>query len=768
MNAYDFLLFSPSEFELFVKDLLETHWNIHIEAFADGADGGIDLRYKTPDDKTGIIQCKRYKATDQILTSLKKEAPRISRLAPYRYIIVTASDLTGKAKQKLVKLFYSVGLREEDIIGSKDLNKILSRHPEVEDRFFKLWIRSTNVLKNILKRRVHNYSQFEKAEIERLAKFYVPNKSFDEALGILTTNRCCIISGIPGIGKSTLTRILACYLLSKGFEELVCLSSGFSDAWEYYDPTKKQLFIFDDFLGKVVLEGQLQFNEDSLLMSFIEQVRRSPNTLLILATRENILNLAKMQYESLNDPRLDLSKCILEVGKYTSTVRALILYNQLYYSEMPQEFIDHLLKDRFYLKLLNHRNYSPRIIDMLISKGAWKTVAAKDIQQLFLKSLEHAHFVWKHAFEQQIKPLSRCLLLVMVSCGDPILLEDIRKALQRFLAGCGSNYDASYSHPSFDHAIKELHNCFITTIPDSKGFVAVTFQNPSVQDFLLYEVASDSRIIDDIVSNAYYLNQILFGACWNIPSHEEDRTYLNWTPDISRYAKIDAILETTYHVLPFYSLRDFNYNERKITWLPRRVSPLESLSHISNFVKEAPDHAVHSKKLLIRELQAFIDSCTTTVPFSELDMLMELLELYGKEASLDEYKVVQILENSLEYFAQLVQLRKLESALPNAYHQLVKDTDRLLALIRRIYEKESASSFQEYDLDILNRIAEIYQVDVQDIRLKITKDIPRASIGEESRVTLHKLAALTRLKEDLQGQQEIDLIFSSLASSSDV
>jgi len=62
MNQYDLLIFSPPEFELFVKDLLEAYWDVHIEAFADAADGGIDLRFAHEGDKYAIVQCRRWTA----------------------------------------------------------------------------------------------------------------------------------------------------------------------------------------------------------------------------------------------------------------------------------------------------------------------------------------------------------------------------------------------------------------------------------------------------------------------------------------------------------------------------------------------------------------------------------------------------------------------------------------------------------------------------------------------------------------------------------
>jgi Restriction endonuclease len=767
MNAYDFLIFSPSEFELFCKDLLESHWGVQIEAFADGADGAVDLRFKTKEDKTAIIQCKRYTSSAGVLSSLRKEVSRIKRLAPSRYIVVTAKDITDIAKQKLVRLFAFAGMREEDIIGSKDLNKILSRHPEVEDRFFKLWINSTQVLKRILKSRIYNYSEFKKNEITRLKKFYVQNNSFDEALAILKDHRYCILSGIPGIGKTTLTRILAYYLLGRGFRELIYLSHSFSDAWEFHNDKRKQLFIFDDFLGNIVTEGKLEFSEDSVLMDFIEVVRQSPNTMLILATRENVLNLAKIQYERLNDPRIELSKCIIDLGKYTSKVRALILYNHIFYSGMPQEYVDHLLKDRFYFTLLKHQNYSPRIIETLTVKEVWKTVKPNEVQQLFRKSFDNPHFVWKHAFDNQLRPVSRCFLLIMVSCGAPILVDDIQEALKVFLAGCGTNYEARYSHGSFDNALKELHNCFIITTIDSKGKIAVEFQNPSIQDFLLNQIAADLRIIHDILHNASYLNQLLCPACRKTPTYEQNAPYVTWIPALDRYEKIEKSLVEQYKSLPYYELRKLTYDNGRTYWVSSKTGPFERLKLIHLVIMEVPEEATALRALLIRDLESLANSTTNPISYFEFDAFSELLQQYGDQISIDKQEVFTLLETSLNDLSHLTALKDLEPFFPHAYQRLIEDRERLEAILDHLYKKEMVRSYPPYafELETLKRIGEIYRIDISDIWAKLAARVPNTTI-DPVKLEIRPVATEPEANEDAeQERNEIDLIFSRLVSS---
>ena len=92
------------------------------------------------------------------------------------------------------------------------MNNLLGQYSQVERQYYKLWLASTTVLEDILDKRINTWSDIELEEIRREVSTYVMNDSFNEALSILKKNRYVIISGIPGIGKTTLSRMLVYYL----------------------------------------------------------------------------------------------------------------------------------------------------------------------------------------------------------------------------------------------------------------------------------------------------------------------------------------------------------------------------------------------------------------------------------------------------------------------------------------------------------------------------------------------------------------------------
>lgn len=60
MPRYDFRSLSSQDFEELSRDLLQAEWNVALEAFKTGRDGGIDLRYAPAERGKTIIQCKHY------------------------------------------------------------------------------------------------------------------------------------------------------------------------------------------------------------------------------------------------------------------------------------------------------------------------------------------------------------------------------------------------------------------------------------------------------------------------------------------------------------------------------------------------------------------------------------------------------------------------------------------------------------------------------------------------------------------------------------
>ena len=173
MPDYDFRVLSPIDFEILAQALLQKELKLRLEAFKAGADQGVDLRYARNKRHDIIIQCKHYVGSNfrTLCRSIAREIPKLRRLAPDRYLLVTSLPLSLANKQILMRMCAPFIHRTSDIYGREDLNNLLARHKSVERQTFKLWFSSTAVFEEILQKKVKHVSRDALESIRQKAKY---------------------------------------------------------------------------------------------------------------------------------------------------------------------------------------------------------------------------------------------------------------------------------------------------------------------------------------------------------------------------------------------------------------------------------------------------------------------------------------------------------------------------------------------------------------------------------------------------------------------
>lgn len=505
MLQYDFKILQFNEFECLCRDLLQKKENNFIESFTEGRDDGIDLRFAYSKSHKTIIQVKRYKDYSTLIPVLKKEVEKVRKLNPKRYILMTSVGLTPRNKEEIYKLFSPYVLQESDIYGRDDINNLLGLFPEIEKQYYKLWLSSYNILQELINKKLVNYTSFELENIYDEIHRYVHNNSFTTAIDILNKNRIVIISGIPGIGKTTLARMLAYYLLTKGgYEAFVAISGNIDDGVSMFQDGIKQVFYYDDFLGSNTFI-QLEKNFDKKLINLINAIKRRKDKILILTTREYILNDARQHYQSLNTENLDLLKCVVDLQCYTKYIRAKILYNHIADAHLPTEYIEDLIKGNKYLELVNHSNFNPRVIEFYIDKGRWKDVKPNLFLQKFKEFFDKPYSVWDSAFNDLSKE-ARYMLFILSTTGKNVSLEDWQIAYNYFAKN--TNLNLSLDEHDWNNNLKILENSFVKTIKVRTDEIIIDFINPSVLDFISLKLKEQNESIKLLLQHCYFVEQL--------------------------------------------------------------------------------------------------------------------------------------------------------------------------------------------------------------------------------------------------------------------
>lgn len=507
MHNYDFEILQYNEFENLTRDLLQKQFGIFIESFKNGRDGGVDLRFGIANDAKCVVQVKRYKDYKTLLPVLKKELEKVKKLNPERYILSTSVELSPDYKDEIMEIFRPYIKTTEDILGRKDLNNLLDLHPEIERQYYKLWLASTEVLEEILHKDVRNWSRFELDTIREEIKTYVMNDSYQKALNILNEYGYVIISGIPGIGKTTLARILIYNLLARGYEEFVCIEDDLRDGARLFQQGKKQVFFFDDFLGSNIFEvGEKDF--ENKLISFVKAIKREgKNKLFIMTTREYILTQAKAYYEKFDLNRIDIAKCTLDMGAYSRTIKAKIVYNHLADARLDDDYIEQLLREQNYNKIIEHKNFNPRVVEAFIDSGRWKGVPVEKFAQAFVQMFDKPITVWEYAFES-LPVNARYALLVLSTMGKDVFEKDWRIAFESLLTTYREKLAITNSDAKWGKIIRLLEDCFIRTKMTDKGLMVVSLYNPSVLGFMVEYIRNNYDVQKQLIGSAEYAEQL--------------------------------------------------------------------------------------------------------------------------------------------------------------------------------------------------------------------------------------------------------------------
>lgn len=510
MPNYDFKTLSPIDFEILVRDLLQEELDVRLENFKSGKDRGIDLRYSPSPDNTLIVQCKHYAESSfkTLLGEVKKhELEKVKKLKPKRYILATSLGLTPDQKGELKAVHEPYIKTTGDVFGRDDLNGILTKYPKIERYTFKLWFSSVPAFEEILHSKVKNVSRDALEKIQQHAKYYVQNKSYPEAIQILDKYNFCIIAGIPGIGKTILAEMLSLHFVRLGYE-IVKINGDISEATALDYVNQKRVIYYDDFLGQTALSEKLNKNEDQKLLDFIHAIYKSKVSKLILTTREYILHQAQMIYEKLSREKFDAETCIIDLTKYNRLNRAQILYNHIYFSDLPPAFKSAILKGKNYLKIIDHHNYNPRIIDLMTQYSRVQSVQPQEYFKSFMSNLDNPLDVWRHAFEEQLSDGARNLLVVMTSMPREVFLEDLQDAFLFYHLKQAKEYQIKTSPNDFLHALKELEGNFIST-EKSKDRTIIRLHNPSIRDFLRDYLTSHEHVLRALVQAAKYFDQFM-------------------------------------------------------------------------------------------------------------------------------------------------------------------------------------------------------------------------------------------------------------------
>jgi adenylate kinase family enzyme len=498
MTNYDFSSLNDKDFEVLVADLLSIEHKTRFERFKAGRDGGIDGRYFTAMGEQVIFQCKHWAKTGlpALLRSLKNtELDKVVLINPKRYIIATTIPLSHTDKTSIRTIFGTFMCNDADVLGCEDINDLLRKHPKVEKAHFKLWLHSSEVLSTIANAAILGRSAFTLQEIRERSAAYVQTASHELAREKVKDQGVLLITGEPGIGKTTLAEQLCLEYVVGGYQ--LCVAARHIEELEsLYQENSKQIFYFDDFLGSNFL-AVLDRHEDTHIVGFIRRVSKDKTKRFILTSRSTVLNRGKCLTDRFRLAKLERHEFEIEVKSLTEIDKARILHSRMWFSGLPRQYLEVIVDRRRYWKIIRHSNFNPRLISFITDPSRFEGVAPSDYWSYIEETLQNPVDVWEHVFSSQLTDWSRLTVLLVVFAGGSIEEGRLRTCYE-----CISSEPLVQNYvgdSDFDMGMRVLVGSVLNRRVET-GNVTLTLFNPSIADYVLRTTSNSVQKLTGVMS----------------------------------------------------------------------------------------------------------------------------------------------------------------------------------------------------------------------------------------------------------------------------
>lgn len=459
MTIYNYHLLDDNEFEHLAVLVAAHSFNAKkYKVFGKGADGGVDGVIEIGSTKIAI-QAKNRKSYPK--ADIIEDIENLD-LENYDGLLVVVSSNPRPATVEQTELAFKSLVNKNEIDTNKDyfhwtgpqLDREIDCEPAVALPFAKIATRDSQL------DRFHRNPQVMRGlqTLDEVKKDHTLAKTelVQEIADTLDLRGLCLVTGDPGIGKSTAALLAASEIIQRAENNgepvpLLAVIEPNEGINQPIDTSQPIIYFFDDFMGPVSLTANAERGNLSEVHGLIRKTR-SAKIYLILTSRSYLVS---RYLSSRDEPDLLSAFRISEVEEIeirhdTTRARAQILaallrrrlekHDNSRHTPEFEAFKSELVEDRNYLKILQSEHFNPRGIELALQR---ETILAPSTIPQMLDGMADVHGLFKDSYltltQAEIEFLREILVRDATYVSRFILREDnvaeyngLLKALEGF------------------------------------------------------------------------------------------------------------------------------------------------------------------------------------------------------------------------------------------------------------------------------------------------------------------------------------------------
>lgn len=506
---YNYHALSDMEFEELCKDIMEKKLKMPLRIYAKGRDGGVDLSDMHSNHKT-IVQVKHYinSTFSDLRTVCRGEIKKVLSMKLESYYICVGMNLTNNNVSELYNMFDLYMASTENIITLKEIDDFLqqSENIKIVRKHFKLWLYSSDVLSEILNQDIFVDCSALLSDVAVESQYFIPTTMYEKCQNAIDKEHAIMLIGDPGVGKTMTSKMIVLYYANRGYRVRYTTNGELSDVKRSLSSERnsQEIILLDDCLGQHYFK--MKDTQENELISLINYVKANPNKKLILNTRVAIFNEAKHRSNEfsffMDEEKVNIYT--INMGSVSALEKAHIFYSHLKHKKVPQPYIEQIKNARNYMKIVNHANYTPRIIEYVTAAARFAEIAPENYVAFIIDSLNNPNVIWDNEYTQRLLAIDRVLINTLYSLTDTTISGEILKECFNHRLK-SLNIDTSIDQ--FSATLSRL-NTSVINIYDRGGQLEVGVLNPSINDFLSTAIFSNALEVDKLRKSAIYDAQL--------------------------------------------------------------------------------------------------------------------------------------------------------------------------------------------------------------------------------------------------------------------